>query len=189
MADQLYLSYWLRGFTGHNMLRHFSIMLAKFPFSRLSPPAVLRVRAVDETEPIVFERGFEEPQPGEILAASKEFVHPDSALEINGKWDIWQFDQEWKVAPARVSLWALAPDFSRDAGEDLRIDFGIDSNFLPQPEAGESFLPVQSNIRSLLHLVHELDDALAVERRQLWTELGENFAEKLQDALKAPRVQ
>jgi hypothetical protein len=60
---------------------------------------------------------------------------------------------------------------------------------LPQPEAGDSFLPVQSNIRSLLHLVHELDNTLAVERRRLWTESGDNFAEKLQDALNAPRVQ
>ena len=189
MADQLYLSYWLRGFTEHNMLRHFSAMLSKFPFSRLVPSAVLRVRAVSETEPIVFERGFEEAQPGEIIAASKEFLHSDSAIEVNAKWDLWQFDQDWKVAPSRVSLWSLAPEFSNEGGENLRIDFGIDSLFLPQPEAGDSFLPVQSNIRSLLHLVHELDDALAIERRRLWTESGDNFAEKLQDALKAPRVQ
>lgn len=189
MADQLYLSYWLRGFTENNMLRHFSAMLNKFPFSRLSPPAVLRVRAIDETEPVLFERAFEEPQPGEIIAASKEFVHPDSALELNAKWDLWQFDQDWKVAPSRVSLWSLAPGFISDRGENLRIDFGIDSNFLPQPDAAESLTPVQSNIRSLLHLVHELDNALAVERRQLWTESGENFAEKLQDALQAPPLQ
>jgi hypothetical protein len=186
MADQLYLSYWLRGFTEHNMLRHFSTMLSKFPFSRLSPAAVLRVRAVDETEPVLFESGFEEPQSGEIIAASKEFVHPDSAFEVSAKWDIWQFDQDWRVTPSRVSLWCLAPGFSSDRGENLRIDFGIDANFLPQPGAGDSFAPVQSNIRSLLHLVHEMDDALSVERRQLWTESGENFAEKLQDALQTP---
>ena len=42
---------------------------------------------------------------------------------------------------------------------------------------------VRSNIRSLLHLVHTLDDALAVDRRQLWSESGVNFAERLQSAL------
>jgi hypothetical protein len=151
--------------------------------------AVVRVRAVDETEPIVFERGFDEAQPSEMLAAAKEFLHADSAVEINAKWDLWQFENEWSVAPLRATLWAMGPEFASDRKENLRIDFGIDSNFLPQPGAAESALPVQSNIRSLLHLVHELDNALAVEKRQLWTESGENFAEKLQDALATPRVQ
>jgi hypothetical protein len=41
----------------------------------------------------------------------------------------------------------------------------------------------RSNIRSLLHLVRELDGALNAESRKLWTESGENFAERLQAAL------
>jgi hypothetical protein len=41
----------------------------------------------------------------------------------------------------------------------------------------------QSNIKSLLKLVHDLDDVLSVSKRRLWTESGENFAEKLQEAL------
>ena len=189
MADQLYLSHWLRGFTENNMLRHFGILLGKFPFSKLAPSAVLRIYAIDETEPILFERAFEEATAAGISAAAKEFVQADCALEVEAKWDLWQFhDDDWKVAPARVSLWCFGPEFSRERRENLRVDFGIDSLFLPQPEAPSTFLPIQSNIRSLLHLVHELDNAAAVERRQLWTESGENFAEKLQEA-SAPRIQ
>ena len=41
----------------------------------------------------------------------------------------------------------------------------------------------QSNIRSLLHLVHELDAAFPSAVRTLWTESGENFAQRLQEAL------
>jgi hypothetical protein len=33
MADQLYLSYWLRGFSEGNMLRKFERLLRTFPFS------------------------------------------------------------------------------------------------------------------------------------------------------------
>jgi hypothetical protein len=42
---------------------------------------------------------------------------------------------------------------------------------------------VQSNIKSLLRLVHELDDILPVEKRLLSTESAVNFAERLQQVL------
>jgi len=62
---------------------------------------------------------------------------------------------------------------------------GVDANFLPQPDSPGEVLMVQSNIRSLLRLVHDVDDKLAAERRSLWTESGENFHDKLQRALTA----
>ncbi len=67
--------------------------------------------------------------------------------------------------------------------ENLRIEFGIDSHFLPQPDAPNSPRMVQSNIKSLLKLVHDLDDTLKADRRRLWSESGDNFAERLQEAL------
>ena len=44
---------------------------------------------------------------------------------------------------------------------------------------------VQSNIKSLLKLVHDGDDGLPVEKRRLWTESGEDFSEKLHHTLAA----
>jgi hypothetical protein len=44
---------------------------------------------------------------------------------------------------------------------------------------------IQSNIQSLLKLVHDLDDALPVETRRLWSESGDNFSDKLHQALAA----
>ncbi len=42
---------------------------------------------------------------------------------------------------------------------------------------------VESNIRSLLHLVGELKQGLDLERQQLWSESGVNFAELLAHTL------
>jgi hypothetical protein len=65
----------------------------------------------------------------------------------------------------------------------MRIDFGIDERFLPQPELPNNLFMARSNVRSLLHLVHELDGNFNVMERRLWTESGENFAVRLQAAL------
>ena len=79
------------------------------------------------------------------------------------------------------------PGLAEDAAANcaLEIEFGIDANFLPQPDLPDSPRVIQSNIKSLLKLVHDLDDALLVETRMLWSESGENFAEKLHQALTA----
>jgi hypothetical protein len=102
---------------------------------------------------------------------------------LETRWDLWQADPDWKLAPAPAALCCFGPEFERDLGEDLRIEFGIETLFLPQSDRDGELKMTQSNIKSLLKLVHDLDDALRVERRQLWSESGENFAEKLQKAL------
>ena len=77
------------------------------------------------------------------------------------------------------------PEDDGAIGCALEIEFGIDANFLPQPDLPDSPRMIESNIKSLLKLVHDLDDALPVETRRLWSESGENFAEKLHQALTA----
>ncbi len=76
-------------------------------------------------------------------------------------------------------------EFPGSANCALEIEFGIDASFLPQPELADSPRVIQFNIKSLLKLVHDLDDALPVETRLLWSESGENFSEKLHHALLA----
>ena len=185
MADQLYLTYWLRGFTEHNMLRHFEKMLSRFPFSRLARhPATLRVLAISFSEPPLLERALPMPvNAPEVAQAPREYLQADVACQLDAWWDLWQFETDWKPTPSRVSLFCFGPGFETDEGENIQIDFGLDTWFLPQAELPGSARLVQSNIRSLLHLVHELDDALPVERRRLETESGENFANRLQAAL------
>lgn len=185
MADLLYLSYWLRGYTGNNMIRHFEKLLGRFPFSTQTAGAgSLRISAVSFQEPPLLERSFEQGMTvASICELARQFAHHDCACEVTAWWDLWEYDGSWKLRPCEAGLVCFGPEFPRDEQEHLRIDFGVDSRFLPQPEHPDHTTPVRSNIQGLLRLVHELDDAMPVERRMLWTESGENFADRLRAAL------
>jgi hypothetical protein len=216
MADQLFLSYWLRNYSDSTMLRNYEKLLRLFPFSRLAQQAsTFKIMAVDSSEPVVAEIPYPPPVPIDaVLGIAKDFQNPDACYRLEAWWDLWQFDPEhsndgWKLGPSRVALCCFGPEFnqspagvpdahdahrspviafphsSEDAGLGcaLEIEFGIDANFLPQPDLPDSPRMIESNIKSLLKLVHDLDDALPVETRRLWSESGENFAEKLHQAL------
>ncbi|MEJ7606053.1 MAG: hypothetical protein WKF37_07250 [Bryobacteraceae bacterium] len=134
MADQLYLSYRVRGFNSGNMLLHYEKMLAVFPYSRLSQaPALLRVNAIATSEPALIERIFEPPlDVEEMLSAANVATAPDCSVEIEVYWDLWQFVEEWKLTPSRVTLACFGPDFEELEGDHLRVAFGIDTHYLPQ---------------------------------------------------------
>ena len=185
MADRLYLSCWIRGFNESNMLRHFEKLLGLFPFSRLEQRGLaLRVYAIERVEPPQMEREFQTPaEPREIASAAREFAHADSSIEVDGSWDLWQFDEDWKLAPAAVTLLCLGPSFENESDDHLRIEFGPDSRFLAVPEIEGSLRMGQSNLRSLLHLVSEIEKSLPLENRKLWSESGANFAEIVADRI------
>ncbi len=192
MADSLYLSYWLRNFSALSMLRPFGKMLERFPYSPQNPShSVLRIEAVSASEPPLLERPFTDPlDPAEVIACANEFLHADCAYVLETWWGLWQFRKEWELRPARVTLYCYGPEFAdtpilgRDSpAEHLRIDFGLDSHYLPRPDDPASAYYTRSNLRGLLRLVQQLDEALPVERRALWSESGGNFAEKLQEAI------
>jgi len=167
------------------MLRHFEKLLQLFPFSRLAQSSsTFKVIPINYNEPSVLE--VEMPPPivvPDVVAAAKDFQNGDSCYRLETWWDLWRFDADWKLLPTRVALCCYGPEFEREGAEHLGIEFGIDAHFLPQPDIPNSIRTVQSNIKSLLKLVHDLDDALPVETRQLWSESGENFSEKLHQAL------
>lgn len=184
MADQLYLSYWLRGFTEYNMLRHFETALRKFPFSRLRPQALLRIYALEAAEPPALEQQLAVPvNPDDVLRLARQYHHADCAYIVETFWDLWRFEGEWKLRPAAVALACYGPLFPSELGEQIRIDFGLESQFLPQDDPSAPLAPVRHNIRALLRLVEDLDSTLPVERRTLWSEGGENFAGRLEAAL------
>ena len=185
MSDRLYLSCWVRGFSDSNLLRHFGKMLDVFPFSKLAKNGpVLRVYAISYLEPPGFERAFD---PGVavagMMAAARDFVQPDCCVEIEAAWDLWQHRDDWKLWPSIVTLSCYGSAFERDHDDHLRVDFGLDSKFLPAEDVEGSLRIQQSNLRSLLYLVSEIEKALPVERRLLWSESGANFAAVLEEAL------
>ncbi len=186
MADRLYLSYWIRAYSEQTMLRHFEKLLRKFPFSTNSPtPLELRIYAPQFSEPPLIERLFDrlDQDVDAVIAAGREFQNADCGYIVEGHWDLWRYDAEWKLTPAPVSLACYGPLFENDLGDHLRIEFGNDADFLPQPDIPGSSRRVESNIRGLLRLAHELDETLPAENRRLWSESGENFAERIAEAL------
>ena len=180
MADQLYLSYWLKGFSRETMLRSLDGALRKFPLLPRNPSnAVLRIHAISLTEPTLLERDFTDPlQVSVLIAAAREFLSADAAFQLDTWWGLWQFEKDWALKPARVTIGCYGPEFE-DCEGNLRIDLGPDIYYLPDPELAGSAYYAGSNLKSLLQLVQSLDRALPVEHRALWTESGDNFAEKI----------
>ncbi len=185
MSDRLYFSCAVRGSNETSMLRHFEKLLDQFPFSKLAARGpILRVYAIEHLEPPAVEREFEPgTAPQQIVSAAREFAQPDCCVEIDAYWDLWQYSGEWKLQPAGVTLACYGPRFDDDAAGLLRIDFGLDALFLPNPSIEGSLRMGQSNLRSLLHLVNEIESALPLDSRQLWSESGANFAEMLSQSL------
>jgi len=184
MADRLYLSYWLRGFNAASMLRHYERVLQLFPFSKLRRgESQFRIYVLAYSEPPVLDVPVAAPVNAQVVIASaREFQNADACYELESAWDVWNWDQDWKLSPSRVLLTCFGPEFANETGENVRIDFGLDEQFLPG--AGEDLRMVRANIQSLLRLVHDLDERLRAERRQLWSESGENFAERLEATLR-----
>ena len=168
------------------MLRHLSRMASVFPFSKLAQRGpVLRIYAIEHTEPAQFEREF---TPGTevktILDSIREISIEDCAVEIDAHWDLLDHNgEEWKLAPVPVTLAAFGTAFDNEQGDHLRIEFGLDAKFLPPAGIEGAMRAGESNIRSLLHLVDEIQRVVKPERRALWSESGANFAEVLRRTL------
>lgn len=192
MTDQLALSIWLPEALGNWRTRYFEKMLSIFPFSqREQPQSTLTIQGVNVTEPPLLERPINGPvQLEDVMDATRDYQGDDIAYRLETWWDLWRYNgEEWEIGATRATLCAFGPEFDNGGSlsiseqEDLRIDFGVDTAFLPDPTLAGSTRLIQSNIKSLLHLVHQVEEALPLERRVLETESGENFAEKLTQTL------
>jgi len=191
VTDQLYLSLWLNRPNRATRLRHFEQLLKLFPFSqRDQPQSTISILAIDATQPPLLEQAVNGPlDPEALIPAFRDYQADDIAYRVESWWDLWQFDGgDAELAPARVALSCFGPEFEegpQSGQEDLRMDFGVDTNFLPQADVPGTAKFIESNIRSLLRLVHEVESNLPVASRKLETESGENFADRLQQFLKA----
>lgn len=145
------------------------------------------IQGVGVTEPPLLEKPMNGPvRLSEVSEVLLDFQGADVAYRLESWWDLWRYTgEDWAIGPVRVSLCCFGSEF--DAGgslsinhqEDLRVDFGVDTLFLPDPSLTGSGRLVESNVKSLLKLVHDIEDELPLERRTLETESGENFADKL----------
>lgn len=193
VTDQLFLSIWLDRAGKRNRLRQFEKLLRLFPFSQQEQPqSVISILAVAATEPSLVERPVNGPVDiDDVIATFRDHSGEDVAYTFEGWWDLWTYEDDWKLAPTRVLLSCFGPAFDNGSDrpaeeqEDIRIDFGVDSRYLPDEAIAGSPRLVASNVTSLLRVVHEADATLAVALRQLQTESGQNFAEHLELALRS----
>jgi len=170
------------------MLRQYGRLLSLFPFSPVNPAeSILRVQAVSAGEPPVLEQAMNDPiEAKTVTDAASEFLHDDCAVSLETWWGLWRYEKEWKLLPTRITLSCYGPNYADSpfgdeglAAEHLRIDFGLEGWYLPNGELPNSAWYAKSNLKGLMKLIHELDEALPVERRALWSEGGGNFADKV----------
>jgi hypothetical protein len=197
MADHFYLSLWLMDFREADMLDRFRALLEAFPYSQgQGLIRSLLVYPLEWSEAPVLEDDFTEGvDPATAIALAGEFANGDYAYEVSAFWDLWVFRKNggpagWKQAPHPVRMYCCGPEFEEGRRErgDLEIDFGLDTPFRADqrtPDADARMLArdyrerLQENIRKMLDFVRVLKERLPIERKVLWTESGENFAEMI----------
>jgi hypothetical protein len=184
MGDRLFLTLWLRGFSTLALPVYFRKLMAAFPMSRLAPSARFRIVPISFAEPAQLEEDFEADKGLEELSAIvQQHLHDDCAYQVETRWDLWHWEEgDWTLKPSQVVIDLYGASFESEFGEQIRIDFGPDTLFLPEPRS-DQLRPVQSNIRSLLHLAGDLEQALPLERRTLWSEGDEHLADRLRALL------
>lgn len=185
MSDRLYFSCETRAQTRAGILAQFGKMLDQFPFSKLARRGpVVRIYAIDHSEPPMIEREFDlGTQLEPILEAVREFLVDDCAAEIDAYWDLWQWDGDWKLAPAPVTLACFAPGFQQESNDQLRIEFGPDARFLPLANVEGGLRMGESNLKSMLKFTKDLETSINMTNRRLWSESGANFADVLRETL------
>jgi hypothetical protein len=167
------------------MLDHLYKLLAMFPFSRLRQGIrSLEIYALEYAEPPLMETGFDE-QTGaaNVIELAREHAGSDVAFVIEGFWELWRWEGQWKLAPGPVSIECFGPDFTSDSDDHLRLCLGVDKDFLPRDDVEGGAIAIRSNIKGLLRLVEQIAKTLPLVGRRLWLESGEDFAARLRDQL------
>src|SRR5664279_461105 len=194
MADQIYLSLWFPNFRLDalppaviSVLKQFSLVggasyvsgAAAYPLSWNEAPVFQRIFVDPE------EAAFEQAVP-----EAMELLHDDCAYEFEIKWDLWSpveeggLDLVWKQEPCIARVVGFGPEFDQGTYEQnghVRVDFGLDTFFLHEdvdldPEGAEY---VKRNVTMLVDLTNAIQRNCGISSRLLWSESGENLAQKL----------
>lgn len=179
MGDPLYLSLWLKNYSTLALPLYMKKAMSVLPVSRLAPGGVFRVCALNFQESPLWEEYIEgELDPQSLATRAQDFLHDDCALQLETRWELYQWDGDWELKPSTITLDIYGPEFDSGRGEHARVYFGPETLYLPQPQS-DQLRPVQSNIRSMLHLAQDIENELMIDRRILWSEDEENFVDKL----------
>lgn len=132
----------------------------------------------------------EEASPESAIAGAAEMLHEDFAYEFEMMWELWVadggggLDAVWKQEPWVVRITGFGPEFDEGAFEQngqIRIDLGSDTPFLQEEVEldQQSAAYVKQNVQKLVDLTAGIQKSAGAATRLLWSESGENLAQKL----------
>jgi hypothetical protein len=196
MADQLYLSVWFPNFRLASLPAALVAVLKQF--SKIGGAGTVAAAAaypISWNEAPVFQRIFDDEEnevaaPERAVAEATEMLHDDYAYEFEVEWELWSpaqqgdLDPLWKLEPHTVRITGFGPEFDEGSYEQnghIRIDLGTDTVFL-QDEVDldqEAAAKVQQNVQRLIDFTHAIEQNIGISSRLLWSESGENLAQKL----------
>lgn len=173
MANQAYLSVWLKDFPEESMLQRFEQFLSTIPFSEKRQGfTYLEIRAVDLSESPVFEQDLRSMplDAPSIALLAKDYLHSDSSYVVRANWDLWAFEGEpagWQKSPQPIEVMCLGEDFEHGFWKEhghFEANLGFEHLFTghggllgirqiarPAPQSSEetSFLELMSKPSSL----------------------------------------
>ena len=197
MADQLYLSLWYANFRLPPLPAALERVMREFgAVSGQGKVRAATVYPLSWQESPVYQRVYDEKdapeaaQPLHAIAGAIEMLHEDYAYEFEMTWDLWVgeggggLDAIWKKEPRVVRITGLGPEFDEASFEQngqIRMDLGSDTPFLQEEVElnEESADYVKENVQKLVDLTLALEKNAGAATRLLWSESGENLAQKL----------
>jgi len=197
MADSLYLSLWFSDFSTESMFVRALAVMRDFPFAQSAPGiTALSLHPVSWNEATILEEQFAPAaRPEEAVAIVSGLVHEDYAYVFEANWELWsprQAPAEWVLEPALVRFIVRGEEFEEGEAKtqgDIEIDFGLDAPFLYEELqlSEELQARVRANVKVLVDFINRVEKSAGTNARLLWSESGENLAQKL--VIRLQRVQ
>ena len=204
MSDTLYLSLWYPNLRLAGLADKLTAVLTEFaahggepvvysatvwPVSWRETPVFQQVygRRLGSGENDAVELGA---PPEAAVEDALELLHEDYAYEFQIGWNLWEaevgggLEARWTRERRLVRVMGLGPLFDEGAYQSdghIRIEFGSDDPFLEEEVDLDSDAAryVEENIRQLVELTKAVEEASGATARLLWSELGENLAQRL----------
>jgi hypothetical protein len=188
MADILYYSLWYKDFEMIEMLPYALRALQQFvPSKSLPGISQIAIHPISWNEPTILEQRYRpgiSPEAAIVVAA--DLLHEDYAYAFESNWDLWapQSSGEWIQQPTPVRFIVRGDEFEEGEAKtqgEIQVDFGLDVPFLHEElhltEELES--RVRTNVQMLVDFIHRVEKNAGTATRLLWSESGENLAQKL----------
>lgn len=189
MPDTLFLNLWFNDSELVGTLAHFVSVMRQFPFSAQLPGiTAVAVHPISWGEATILEQRFHPGiSPEDAATMGAGLPHEDYAYVFEANWDLWspgtpQTDWTLQLLPVRFIV--RGDDFEDAESEtqgELQVDFGLDTPFLHEELqlSQELEARVKTNVQKLVDFITNVEKSSGAKARLLWSESGENLAQKL----------